>query len=921
MIKNILRLSILFFIWTADSNAQPVKVTGASCENRINPLGAPLHNIHFSWLLESDERGKSQKAYQLAIASSMQNLQNEKFDVCNSGYTQSNQNINVVCEGRHLEPGTLYYWKVRVRDNDNQVSAWSNIQIFTTGLFDKSDWKGAKWIGYEALADRMRLAPGVPDAYASQLGNKALGRPVTPLFRKTFNVLKNVKSAILFVTGLGQYEISINGKKLDDAFLSPGWTYYDKTVLYNSFDVTRQLLSGKNAIGVIVGNGFYYINRERYFKMVSAFGMPTMICRLKITYEDDTVENIVSDESWKTSSSPITFTSIYGGEDYNASMEQEGWNTAGFDDAQWRYAMLVKKPAGRLKPESDYPVRVMDTISVRKITRLNDHAYLYDFGQNSSGILRFMVKGNKADTIRITPAELVDSSNLPNQNASGRPYYYTYILKGTGLEIWQPKFSYYGFRYALVENAAPDTAGNKSLPSLLYLVSLHTRNSTPATGIFSCSDSLFNKINTLIQWAVKSNLQSVVTDCPHREKLGWLEQDYLMGTSIQYNFDIQLLYRKLVRDMMDAQTRNGLVPDIAPEFVKFSEGFRDSPEWGSAAVILPWFLYQWYGDKESMGRAYPMMKRYIAYLGSKSANHMLSYGLGDWYDYGPGFPGEAQLTPKALTATAIYYYDVLLLGRMATLLHDTAQGQKLKLLAAQIKHAFNQKFFNRKSKVYSTGSQTAMAMPLCVGLVDKQFKQLVLNNLIDSINQSGLALTAGDIGFHFLIKALDDGGASQLIYKMNHHDDSPGYGYQLKKGATALTESWAALQEVSNNHLMLGHIMEWFYRGIAGIGQQEKSTAYKNITIRPQPVGSISSAKASFKSPYGLITSEWKREKNSFSLHLTIPVNTSATVYLPVEPTTGIFEGGKPFSKNKIKMVHNTAVISILSGEYLFEVK
>jgi hypothetical protein len=315
-----------------------------------------------------------------------------------------------------------------------------------------------------------------------------------------------------------------------------------------------------------------------------------------------------------------------------------------------------------------------------------------------------------------------------------------------------------------------------------------------------------------------------------------------------------------------------------------------------------------------------MMKRYVDYLESKSINHILSYGLGDWYDYGPGFPGYAQLTPVALTATAIFFYDVTLLNNMAILMHDKNEQQKLNALAVQIKNAFNQKFFSQQTKIYSTGSQTAMAMPYCVGLVEEKDKPFVLKNLVDSITQTGFRLTAGDIGFHFLIKALDDGGASQMIYEMNHRDDVAGYGFQLKKGATALTESWAALEEVSNNHLMLGHIMEWFYSGLAGISQQENSIAYKHIIIRPQLVGHIASAKGSFQSPNGLILSEWKKDGNSFLLHVIIPVNSKATIYLPATPTSKITESDKTFSKAFIKISTKSAIIDVGSGEYWFKV-
>lgn len=903
-----------------------LQITSALCENKINPAGVALQNIRFGWELGSIENNQFQTAYRLVMASSKDKLTAGNYDVYNSDIVKSRQTVLVEYRGNPLQAAQMYFWKLQVWDKNNKPSAWCPDQQFVTGLFSAKDWSAAKWIGYEQLIDGMRTAPGVHEPYAEELGNKCIQRPVVPLFRKSFIVAKKIKTALLFVTGLGQYDLTINGTKTGTAFMAPGWTYFDKTVLYNSFDVTQQLMNGKNAIGVIVGNGFYNINRERYFKIVAAFGMPTIICRLKIMYQDGSTEDIVSDASWKTSPSPITYSSIYGGEDYDARLEQKDWNTALFKDTAWMPALLVKPPLGKLLPEQDYPVTIMDSFTVKKVWHPASNIYMYDFGQNVSGIVRLKLKGRKGQTVKLIPAELINKNELSNQNASGGPYYFTYTLKSDTDEVWQAKFTYYGFRYVQVEGAVPDTAANNlSLPVITQLTSLHTRNANPASGSFECSNPLFNRIYTLINWAIKSNMQSVITDCPHREKLSWLEQDYLMGNSIHYNNDIYHLYRKLVYDLMDAQYPEGFVPDIAPEYVVFADGFLDSPEWGSSAVILPWLLYEWYGDKDILKKAYSMTKRYVDYLQTKSTRNILSHGLGDWYDYGPNPPGEAQLTPKAVTATSIYYYDAALVSKMAGVLHQENDAKKYGALAASIKQSFNKNFFNLKTNVYSTGSQTAMAMPLSVGLVEEKNKTAVLKNLVDSIYANNKALTAGDIGFHFLVKALDEGGASQLIFDMNNRDDVAGYGFQLKKGATALTESWAALEEVSNNHLMLGHIMEWFYSGLAGISQQEGSVAFNHISIRPQPVGDITSAKGKFHSPYGWIISEWEKKGKQFLLRADIPVNTDAIIYLPATASSVIKENGRPIKNKKgltfLSIKSGITSIKVGSGNYIFEVE
>lgn len=922
----------LLVVFTCSASAQSLQVNHLQCENKENPLGIEATAPRFSWQIQSDQRNVFQSAYQIIIADNLQSLQNNSGNIWDSKKVVSGASILVPYVGKGLQPAQKYYWKVKVWARNATTSGWSKVATFTTGLTNDNDWEGAKWIGYEDLEDSMRVTQGAY-APAKSLGNKALKRPVIPLFRKEFSIAKKVVQAIAFISGLGQYEMTVNGKKASNCFLAPGWTYYDKRSLYNAYDITNLLNNGKNAIGVIVGNGFYNINRERYYKIAIAFGMPKMICRIKITYNDGTTNDIISNATWKTDKSPVTYTSMYGGEDYDAQLEQEGWDKPGFNDNHWRSALLVKPPKGKLQAELSYPVEVKKVFTAKSITQPQPNIYVYDFGQNASGIIELKIKGKKGQSVKLRPAELINENKLANQKATGSPYYFTYTLKGDGEETWRPRFTYYGFRYVQLEGAMPDTANNvNDLPKIVDLSFLHTSTSAPEVGTFECSNKLFNKTNTLIKWAIQSNVQSVVTDCPHREKISWLEQDYLVGASIHDNLDIYHLYKKLVYDMIDAQTEEGLVTNIAPEYLVFDDefgrkwgfGFRDSPEWGSSSIILPWLIFTWYGDKSMIQEAYPMMKRYIAYLGNKANHYILSHGLGDWYDNGPNRPGFAQLTPNGVTATAIYYYDLILLSKMAALLNDQKESVRFSQLAKEVKIAFNEKFYDKQTKVYSSGSQTAMAMPLALGLVNENDKRAVLKNLVDSINYSGKKVTAGDVGFHFLVQALYEGGASQLLYDMNCRDDVPGYGYQIKKGATALTESWQALEVVSNNHLMLGHIMEWFYTGLAGINQSDNSIAYQNIVIKPELVGDLSFAKGSYQSPYGTIVSEWKKEGDTFSLWVTIPSNTTATVYLPATAQSDIFENGAELKNgNEIKVLdykEGRREIRIGSGTYLFKV-
>ncbi len=786
-----------------------------------------------------------------------------------------------------------------------------------TGDTDKI-FGGARWIAYEQLADSMKVVPAVHGS-GDGMGNKGLLRSVVPMFRKDFREEGDIDSASINICGLGHYELYINGQKIGDRFLSPGWTYYQKRCFYNSYDITAFLKKGDNAVGAIVGNGFYNINRERYRKLVVAYGYPRLIFNIILKMKDGSVRTIQSDENCKTSASPVTFTSIYGGEDYDARMEQPGWASPGFDDSKWKTPVILNDSIGKLVPEKDFPVKVMQKFPAKKISHSHTGRIIYDFGQNTSGIIALKVKGNRGAHIRIRPDELVNDKGDITQVSGGGPYEFNYILKGGDEEQWKPAFSYYGFRYADVEIIEPEGADKET--EILDITMLHTRNSSPAVGSFSCSDTLFNRIFELINWGIKSNMASVATDCPHREKLGWLEQTYLIGSSMHYNYDIHTLYNKVLDDMMDSQTGNGLVPDIAPEYVQFEGGFRDSPEWGSAAVIIPWLLYKWYGDVDAIKRCWPMMKRYVNYLEGKASDHIIDYGLGDWYDLGPKYPGEAQLTPKAVTATAIYYYDLRIMSEMSRILGFESDYKSYSDQSDLVKQAYLKRFYDVNSGVCSTGSQTAYAMSLYTGLIPEKDKNKVFGNLVNSIVKNNYALTSGDIGYHFLVRVLSENGRSDILYKMNSRTDIPGYGYQLKKGATALTESWAALPTSSNNHMMLGHLMEWFYSGLAGIYQADHSVAYDHIIIAPKPAGNIKWVKCSYKSAKGMISSEWAIKENSFFLTFSIPENAVAKIIIPEAYQNRKYNVWDLIKNKKMDVSITHGEFDITSGKFLVMAK
>lgn len=895
-----------------------------TCEHEENPVGIDTQSPCFSWKINSQQRGFMQSAYRIQV-SETDDWRNIVWD---SQKRKTDKSVLVAYEGKKLDAAKTYYWRTMCWDSKGKASEWSAAAAFTTGLFSENDWGKARWIALEKDNEEERIVPGFHgnggEAQA-RFGDKISGLYKLPQLRKEFAAKKEIRQALIFVSGMGHFDLFVNGEKAGNNFLDPGWTQFDKQALYVSFDITAQLRQGANALGVMLGNGFYNVPRERYLKVLTSFGAPKMILKLQITYADGTSEEIVSDESWKASESPITYSSIYGGEDYDATREQKGWMLPGFNDSRWEKAIAVGNSAA-LQSQRITPLKVRDRLPAHRIYKNEKGYWLYDLGQNFSGIIRVKVKGEEGRKILFRPAELLNPDATVNQSASGGPFWFAYTTKGEGVEIWQPQFTYYGFRYVQLEGAVPAGEENpEGLPEIEELIGLHTANSAEEAGTFFCSKPMFNQIYQLIDWAMRSNMASVLTDCPHREKLGWLEEAHLMQFSLQYRYNLARLYEKVMKDMQIAQHSNGMIPTIAPEYVRFVGGFEDTPEWGSAFIISPWYVWQWYADDRLITAYYPYMQQYIDYLTSRADNHIVAYGLGDWFDIGPQGPGRSQLTSNGVTATAIYYYNTTIVAQIARHLGKPDDAQKYEALAKEIKAAFNEKFFDKTTRKYDRNSQTASAMPLYVGLVEDENKAKVLNNLIEDIRGRGNALTAGDVGYRYVLRVLESNNASDVIFDMNSKYDVPGYGWQLAHGATALTESWQAYGFVSNNHFMLGHLMEWLYSGLGGLRQAESSIGYKTVLIDPQPVGDVKFATTTYNSPYGEIFCRWEQTEDSYTLKVDIPANSEAIVYLPAADVKKITEYGLPLSEvSSVSILgeeNGKLKIKIGSGNYLFVVR
>ncbi len=930
-IKALRQSFLLLFLIFLPFTSFPIEISNLFCEFQQNPLAVNTLQPRFGWQITNAENGTAQSAYEIEVTGENLNW--------NSGKVISDISQFMKYTGETLKPGQKYQWRVRIWDEKGVVSQWSsysNFRIapnfnFTHSPSPLGEGWGEVWIG-AIRSDSARIPAGKrflswemgTQEYKDVWKNIDTVSRKSIILRKPFVAKKEIKEAITYICGLGHYEFTINGKKVGDGEFAPFWSDYDKTVYYNTFDVTSYLKKGESVFGVLLGNGFFNAQGGRYSKLKVSFGAPTLLFKTIIRYSDNSTEEVISDRSWKYAFSPVTFNDIYGGENYDARLEQKGWNQPGFNDLNWKPVVIQEAPKGKLEPQQGYPIKIMEKInfdrkkvtyiykdSLGKLTKTppsggwGARSLVFDMARNLSGFPEITVNGKKGDTITLFVGESVFPEGAVDQRQTGRPHYYTYILKGEGDETWHPRFSYYGFRYIQVEGAVLKGDKNpRKLPVLKDLKSCFVYNSAPQISTFECSNDLFNRTHTLIQKAVQSNMQAVFTDCPQREKLGWIEQLHLNGPVLLYNYDLKDFLPKIMQDMVDAQQVDGAVSSIAPMYNIFgnNKGFDDfgvSPEWGSSILIMPWMYYEFYGDASLIIENYQAMRRWVDYMTSRADNHVLSFGLGDWYDYGDFKAGYSRNTPVPFVATAYYFYALKYLVKSADLVGNKFDALHYAALAEKVRKVLNTKFFNAETKQYATGSQTANAMAVYMEIVESENRNAVLDNLVKDIQLRGNRLTTGDIGSRYLYQALANNGLNELMYKMFNHYDAPGYGFQLKFGATTLTEQWDPRRGASWNHFMLGHIDEWFFASLAGIQSDPKIPGMKHFIIKPEIVGDITFVKASTETLYGKIAVDWKIAGNQFILNVTVPNNTTADVYLPGEKEPKKVAGGN-FNYKKI---------------------
>jgi len=786
-------------------------------------------------------------------------------------------------------------------------------------------WSVADVDVYKAATE---IAPWQNGPWGKQVGFKLIEQVQgLPVFRKSFAINAGLKKALVNVAGLGHYELFVNGQKAGDRFLDAPWSAYEKTAYYSSYDITDLLREGENEFRIMLGKGFYNTQGDRRVHGVKEAGQLMAILEARMEYADGNTVAVITDNTWDAASGPILHSAILAGSDYDARLAEP---------VAWLKAKETKAEAVLRASESPAMKTFERLMPVKPAEEPEPSVFVYDFGQNLSAIPWITVRGKKGQTVRLTPAEQRHGQTDRHNNGTGRvnqagvgaPNYYEYTLGGESSESWAPQFTYGGFQYLEVTGAVPAGHPNpKNLPVIEEIKSVHVRSSARSVGAFSCSNPLFGKIDKSIDRAVRSNLAHVLTDCPTREKLGWLEVSYLMGPSISRRYDLSRLFAKVTRDIRDSQGEDGAIYTVAPNYPNFRNAFRYTPEWGAAGVILPWQLYRWYGDQRVLQENLPAMKRFVDYMKNTSTDLVPKAGLGDWYDYGHGKgSGAAKFTPATLTAMATFYRCADIVSKTAAVLGDQKDAETYRKLAAEIRTKFNAKFYTGNGQYKNHGScQTANAMALVTGLCEPENEQTVLAAILADLKKRGYQQTAGDVGFHYLVEALGRNSCDETVSKVLNRRDEGSYGFIIDRGWSALPEAWDANTHASMNHCMLGHAQQWFYINVLGIQQSEDSAGFRKLVIKPALVSGLEWAKGHYDSVQGRISVEWKKKGSRLTMDVTIPANTTATVYVPAKDVASVTESGNPASQSEgvkfLRMEQDRAVLEVASGSYEFEAR
>ncbi len=747
------------------------------------------------------------------------------------------------------------------------------------------------------------------------------------LLRKEFTLDRKLRRATVYMAGLGLSELYVNGAKVEDHVLSPGLTDYDKRVLYVTYDVTRQLTAGKNALGVMLGNGRYYAPRRQ--PGTRTFGYPKLLLQLNLVYEDGSTASVVSDESWKlTTEGPVRANNEYDGERYDARQEMAGWASAGFQESDaWAPAHVVAAPAGVLAAEMAEPLRVTDTLHPVSVKQLKPGVFIFDMGQNMVGWCRLHVSGPKGAAVQLRHAETLNpDGSLYVENLRTALATDVYILKGAGSELWEPRFTYHGFRFV-------EVTGFPGTPTAASLEGRVVHDDMEKTAEFTSSNTLLNEIHHNVLWGIAGNYRSIPTDCPQRdERQGWLGDRSQVSRSESYMFDVAAFYSKWSADLADAQRADGSVPDVAPNYWPL---YNDDLTWPSTFIYVPGMLYDEYGDKRILEQYYPAMRKWLDHIKSFVVNGLVSKDqYADWC-VPPEDPklihsqDPARITDKTLIASSYYYELLHVIARYARILDKPTEAADLEMLASSVNNAFQLRFFKPGQDIYGNGTQTSSILPLYFQMVPQESRAAVVDSLARNIEEITHGhVGTGLVGAQWLMRTLSDNGRADLAYTIATQKTYPGWGYMVDQGATTIWELWngntADPAMNSGNHVMqIGDLAVWMYEYLAGIRSDPEKPGFHHILIRPYAAGDLTSVAASHKSMYGPIATAWKRDGVSFRLNVTVPPNTTATVWIPAKSAAEVSESGKPAGSAKgvkyLRSEKGSALFEVESGSYSFK--
>jgi alpha-L-rhamnosidase len=884
-------------------------------EYRDNPLGIDVAAPRFSWLAapaNAKARGLRQTAYRILVGSSESALRAGSGDLWDSGRVASADSAQIVYAGKPLVSRAAAFWKVQVWDQRGKASEWSSPAEWSMGLLQPEDWQ-AKWIGRDEPA-----------------GSEAPDRRLPARYLRTeFTVGKPVRRAMVYYSGLGTSELYLNGAKVGDHVLSPGLTDYDKRALYVTFDVTRQLTAGKNAIGLILGNGRFYAPRA---ERTRNFGFPKAILRLDIEYEDGSISAVVTGPEWKLSThGPILANNEYDGEEYDARRELAGWDRAGFDDSAWEAAQVVTAPAGALAAQMANPLRVVQSLNPVSVKMVRPGVWIYDMGQNMVGWCHLIVSGPKGTQVQLRHAEtLAPDGSLYVANLRTARATDIYTLRGEGSEVYEPRFTYHGFRYVELTGWPGDAA-----PTAAALVGRVVHDDMQAVADFSSSSEMLNQIHHNVFWGIRGNYRSIPTDCPQRdERQGWLGDRSQVSRSESYMFDIAAFYTKWEQDLADSQRADGSIPDVAPNYWPL---YNDDITWPGTFLFVPGMLYDQYGDRRVLERAYPAIKKWIEHERGYLQDGLMPKDMyADWC-VPPEDPklihskDPARVTNRTLIATAYYYHLLRLAARYARMLDQPADATGYEALAEQVNAAFQKRFLKPATGVYDNATQTSSILPLFFNLAPAENRAALLASLVNNIVKvTDGHVGTGLVGAQFLMRTLTDNGRSDLAYEIATQPTYPGWGYMVSKGATTVWELWngdtADPAMNSGNHVMqIGDLAVWMYEYLAGIRPDPANPGFRHVLIHPYPAGDLTFVKASHESLYGKIAASWKRDGGAFTLSVSIPPNTSATVWMPAKDAASVTESGRPVAHARgvkfLRTEGDSALFEIESGDYMFQTK